>query len=481
MIEYDKIKYRVRDYLYQEECNRIVSGLEKVYISGTYFSLKNTDKRLSSIEMLIKKNNEDRERYYTPNIRLYNKLKDWISWDFIEPLSEFESEILPLLDESKDLLDKNDYRENSKASEKLEIIEKKLRDYIESTGLIDSGIRNQINTKINYLKKISSSGSLFSLMLSDKILNEIRILFDLNSKSYERSYLRVIKKAKTVHSFFEKSEKYFNVNDRNDIIKQFSEIDEIMKSQSYERFEDALDILDVIEIKLDEVRSDKKSNIVRSIQKNIDDLRTKIWLEDWEKLDHAVQELIRHADDTGVYDKLNLDKFNINKKISDKKSDIFSFIKNIQSKNYSNRADLIKTAENMLKSEAKKSDLDVLTGREQSLKKTDTEQRKGLSENKKKIIKISVAAILMIVSVVVFSINQVKNAEHFSKKGEQYAVFAEAVVYTMLRSGRKIDREKIRSKLRAPEKDLQIIELNDKEVVIRFKGNLYRKKVRPVK
>lgn len=481
MIEYDKTKYHVRDSLYEEECKRIISGLESAYVSGSYFGLKNTDKRLSSLKMLITKNNEDRDRYYIPNIRQYNKLKDWISWDFIEPLSEFESEVLPILNKAKDLLDRNDYRENNKASEKLETVEALLKEYIKNTGLIDSGIRNQINTRINRLKVISVSGSFFSIMFSDKILNEIKILFDLNSRQYEKFYRRILKKAQVVHSFFEKYAKLIKINDANDIRKQFSEIDEIMKSQSYEKFEDALDILDVIEIKLDEVKSDKKTNILNGIERNLQSLRTKIWLEDWEQIKIAVDQLVVESEDKGVLHKLNLDKFNLDKKISDKKDDIFTFIKNIQSKNYSNQTNLVKMAENMLKNEASRSDLESLTGKKQAEKKRETDQKEGMSPQKKKLIKIASITVIAILCIVIFSVNQVKNAEHFSQKGEKYAVFAEAIVYTLLKSGSEIDKEKVRSRMGASEKDLQIIDLNDKEVVIRFKGSTHRKKVRPVK
>jgi hypothetical protein len=475
------MKYQLRDSFYEEECKKIISKIEATYNSGSYFSLKNSDSRLTSLEMLINKNKEDRERHYVPNLRHYNKLKEWISWDFVEPLSEFENAVKPLLEQTAGHLEKNDYRENRKAAEVLDEAEDILKKYIKETKLIDSGIRNQIHSRVNRLKSISASGSLFSFMLSEKLINEINTLYDLNVRQYEKSYIRILKKAQIVHSAFDKYKEFFKINDANDVYKQFSEIDEIMKSQSYERFEDALDILDVIEIRLDEVRSDKKSNIINNIKSELHTLRTKIWLEEWENLKYAADHLIKEAEEKGVYDKLNLDKLNISKKISDKKNDIFTFIKKIQSKKYSNQNSLVITAENMLKNEAKKSDLEALTGRKKSLKKADPERREGLNENKKKLIKISAAVILIIISIVIFSVNQVKNAEHFSQKGEKYAIFAEALVYTTLKSGRSIDKEKIRSRLRASQEDLQIIELNDKEVVIRYKGVTYRKKVRPVK
>lgn len=481
MIEYNKAKYKVRDTLYEQECSRIISSLEEVYISGTYFGIKNTENSISSLRLMITKNNEDRERYYTPNIVLFNKLKDWISWDFLDPLSEFESEVLPLLNEAKELLEKNDYRENSKSSEKLEKIEILLKDYIKKTGFIDSGIRNQIHTRINRLKAASTSGSLFSLMLSEKILNEIKILIDLNSRQYEKSYKRILKKAQVVHAVFEKYKKFIRISETKEIEKQFSEIDEIMKSQSYERFEDAQDVLDVIEIKLDEVRSDKKINIVKNIELDLQKLRSEIWLEDWEQIKSAVEILVAEAEDKGVFDKLNLDKFGIDKKKSEKKKDIFDFISYIRSKSFSNSEALVRSAEKMLKSESYKANLESLTGKNNAVQKAGTEQREGLSPQKKKIIKLTAAGIIIIISFIVFSVNQAKNAEHFSKKGEKYAVFTEALVYTYLKAGREIDREKIRSRLRAPQEDLQIIEISDKEVVIRFKGNIHRKKVRPVK
>ncbi|MBN2858349.1 MAG: hypothetical protein JXN63_08100 [Candidatus Delongbacteria bacterium] len=481
MIEYNKAKYHVGDSLYQSECERIISNIESAYTSGSFFALKKTYNSLSSLSLIIRKNNEDRDRYYLPNLRHYNQLKEWISWDLVEPLSEFESKVKPLMEQASDLLEKNDYSENRKASEVLDETEEILKKYIKDTKLIDSGVRNQVHNRINCLKTALSSCTFFSLMISEKTVNEINMLLDMNSRQYEKSFIRILKKAQIVHSAFEKYKEFFRINDSNDVLKQFSEIDEIMKSQSYEKFEDALDILDVIELKIDEVRTDKKTNIINSIISELQNLRTKIWLEDWENLKYAADQLIKEAEEKGFYDKLNLDKFNTVKMISDKKNGIFTFIKNIGTKNYSNQTALVKAAENMLKNEAYKADLESLTGRKDPLKKTDPEKKERLSENKKKLIKFTAAVILIALSIVIFSVNQVKNAEHFNKKGEKYAVFAEALVYTSLRSGKEIDAEKIRARMGAPEKDLQIIELNDKEVVIRYKGTTYRKKVRPVK
>jgi hypothetical protein len=483
MIEYNPQKYLVRDEMYCSECSRRLSDIDKAFTSGSLISLINIRDSIDKFEIIYKKNLEQYKRSYDANLRELESFKEKISWEFTEPYSEFETNTLRLVSEAETLLAEKSYTANNKSKEKIAELKAVLNEYIEKTGLVDYRLRLQLNNRLSNIKKMLNSGSYFSLLTAEKSFGEIDIISEMNSRQYEKIYSKTLKKNEILRLAFGKSEQYFNLNDKKRILEQFVQIDRIMESQSYDEFENARDILDEIDVKLGDVSIDKKKKISESIERQLESIKTEIWMEDWDSIRRSVDTLIKDADETGRLYNLNLDKFNLDQKRTAKKNDIINFIGSLRNKQFNNRQDIISKAEMMLKKISYKNDLSELSEKasvSSSIKVSSYSKTSDVSfpERKKARIKIAVLVSLIFISVALFSYNQVAETKHSDQQGAKLAELVEAYVFAFKKSGIEFDTAKIRSKIKASPEIFEIVSINDIEVIVKYRGVIYKKKMR---
>jgi hypothetical protein len=478
MIECNPQKYIVRDDLYCSECERHLSRIEQAFNNGSLFSFLKAKKDLDNFEVIYKKNYDEYKNSYLNNLRAFESLKEKISWDFEEPFSEFESSTAPLINEIRVLLEERKYSSNRKARELICSLSALLDKYIDSTGLVDSNIRNRLNSRFGKIKVHLRTGTMFSLMNCDKLIREIESINELNDRNYNKVYIKLKKKLELLSLEFGTSSEYFSGKDKKIIEEQFVMADEIMKSQSYENFENAHDILDEIDVKLADISVEKKSRIKDSISKELERIKTDIWSEDWEQISKVVEQLIAEADQTGKLYNLNLDKFNIDQKISDKRNAVSEFIMSLEKKNIENRQELVLTAQQILKEISSRASLEELKASIVEKKQNIKKPEKGVSEKSGSKIKVIILSGLMILSVVLFAYNHFASSEHFNIQGQKYADVVETLVFAMKKSGAEIDPAAIRRKITAPSDIFEIVSITDTEVTVKYRGGIYRKKVR---
>ncbi len=481
MIEYNRQKYRVRDENYSTECQKILSEIESLYARDSIFGYRNSGNLITGLKVIIERNNEDYNKYYVSNLKRFEILKERISWDFVEPYSDFEKDVKLIMKEAESCLEAINYSENKKSSELIEKAEELLNKYIKETKLIDSVLRRQINSRISKLKTIFSDGSLFSLKLSDKIFRELELLIETNLKKHEGSYRKLVQKIDILHRAFEKSAEFFSPKEKKEIQEQFAEIEKIMNSQSYEKFEDARDLLDVIDVKLSDIAVHKEKIISGNLKKKLKSLRTRIWLEDWDDVNDAVKSLLEQANRTGTLYNLNLDKFNTDQMEVQKKKDIFDFKMIVKAKNYSNASVLLQKADSMISGEFYKSDFEelkrsVVKGRILGSKSKSTD--KDVPGKKKSSVKLIFYSLMFVAILVLFIYNNRARTEHDQNTALKYLDVIETMVYSQKRQNRPVEKEEIMTRINFPTGDMEILSISESEIVISYGGREYRKKVR---
>lgn len=477
MIEFNYQKYLVRDDAYQKECNEIINSIDEICDKNSFVGYIQGKALKDKLSLIIIKNDIDYLKFYKENYTKYSGLSDRLSWEFIEPLSDFENKAKLLLEEIESLLKERNYRTNGKSKDKIIILEKLIQEYSESTKLPDFRIRCQFHNKLNEIKKTTNSDSLISYWASQNIVSELEKIYKLNIELFNKRYLNVLKKLEITRIAFEKSKTFFSIKDIKLINEQFESIDQILKKETYDEFEGALEIIGKIDARLSEISSDKKTRIEESINFELEALKKSIWKEDWDKIKRGVDSLIAEADKTGQLYKLNLDKFNIDHLKSLKKEEIIKYLKITEPNKFKNSGIVITKAREMLNKEAYKKEFDELVKISPVIQKNKI---KIPSEKKhfNKSIKIVSVFILLTIAVALFFINQAKNTAHFDAKGQKYVSIIETMVYSMRKSGSKVDIGKIRKKLQAPKEDLEIISINDDTVVINYKNKIYNKSIR---
>jgi hypothetical protein len=437
---------------------------------------------MKKLSMIIEKNNEDYKRFYKINQDRFDILKEGISWNFIDPLMSFESSIIPLLSEIESKLSEKNYNLNKLSTVKINEAEKLLVEFIEESSFVDKYIRNQYFNKLNEIRRNLENNSLISIQLCGSALTDMEKIKKTNNAKYIKDYLSAVNKTETVRTAFENNKKLLEIKEIKIIEEKFIDAELIMKSQDYSKFDEALEILDMISFKMSESVSDKKKSLIESVKNDVEKLKTEIWLEDWNVLKNSIDRLIAQAEETGQLLNLNMDKFHVDHKKKEKKEKIYEFINSLNKNKNDVSSQIIGKAKNMLTHEASIKDLEYLKDQIASgvLKKSKTTISK--SNNNKgffyKNVKYIVFGVLFVIAFTVFCVNQKRDAEYFEVKGQKYADMIETVVNSNIKNKTKIDIKKIRSRIQVPEKDLQILTINEKEVVIKYKSKIYNKTVR---
>lgn len=480
MYEFNPNKYLVRDDSFQNESLKIISEIENSFITDSYIGFFLCREPAEKLSLILNKNNSDYKKNYKDNLDKYESLKESMSWDFIDPLTDFESAVKPILCQIEKLLSEKNYNLNKQSEVKIEEAEKLLFQFVEDNSFVDKYIRNQYFNKMNEIRINLKKDNLMALLFCASTLADMEAIKKINKEKYLKYYLSVQKKKYIVAAVFEKYRKFLKLSEVKNIEEQFLIVENIMRSQDYGKFEDALEILDMISFKVSENSSEKKLQIVEKIRKDVENLKPVIWLEDWEELRKGIDILILQAEESGQVFNLNLDKYHIEHKRIDKKQKIHEFINNLNKSR--NCSELTEKARYLFNHEASRKDLESLIsqidsrscGKSEKLSSDKTPERSALVKN----IKYIILCVVLLTAVIVFIINQKKNAEHFDAKGQKYADMVEMMAFSGVKSKNGIDMDKIRKKIQAPKEDLQIISIDEKEVVIKYKEKIYKKSVR---
>jgi hypothetical protein len=478
MILYDKEKYLVRDEEVSSCLESILSKIDNQLTRNSYFSLVCSRSLLKNFETVYKDNRNGYESCYIENLMKLKSFKEMVSWDFVEPFTEFESLALCLIEEAESMLREKSYSSNKKVSDIILKLDQLLEKYSLETGLVDNKLRMQINRRISIIKKNLNSGSLFKLLSSSKVMSEIKVLSEMNGQKYKDIFLRVVKKKSMLRLAFDESVQFFDPKTRYDITSLFLNAETLMKSQSYNEYENVNDILDEIDVKLNDVFAEKKSRLIKNLLEDTEKLKSEIWMEDWEKIKEIVDDRVKEAELTGKLFNLNLDKFNTDQKKFDKKNAIREFIKSLEDQNITNKQTLIESAGQIGTAESYRSELEHLI-KNIAVRKIE---EKPIPENEtvglSKKIKYIAVSFCLIAAVSVFIFNSHANTEHFNLQGQKYADVVEAMVYSMKRAGAGVSVEEVRRKIRASSEIFEIVSITETHVTVKYKGATYQKKIR---
>lgn len=482
MIEYNPNKCIVRDDNYYRECQKVIADIEILIEKDSYTAFVLCSEQMKRLSIILEKNNDDYKKYYKVNQDRYGLLRESISWNFIEPIMSFEANIIPVLSEIESKLSEKNYNLNKLSAVKINEAEKLLGQFIEENSFVDKYIRNQYFNKLNDIRRNLENNSLISILLCENALADMETIKKTNNNKYIKSYLSAVKKTETVKKAFEKSKHLIKQKEIKNIEAQFDNSELILKSQDYSKFEESLEILDLISLKISENAIDKKNSVIVNIKNDVEKLKTEIWLEDWDVLKNAIDRLIAQAEESGQILNLNLDKFHIDNKKNEKKEKIYEFINSINKSKINNYSQIIEKAKNMLTHEASLKDLENLKVQISSGRLKKNEVSPSLKKEKKRFLsknmKYTITSFLLITSLIVFSINQKKDTEYFQVQGQKYADMIEMIVYSNIKNKAKIDIKKIRSRVKISETDMQILSIDEREVVIKYKNKIYKKDVR---
>ena len=477
MIKFDPQKYMVRDDDYEKECNKRVDQLYKLFQNKSFFGYIQCSELSEKLSIVLQKNNEDYTRYYKENYVRFSKLMENLSWEIIEPYTEFERSLKKITSEIQELLKNRNYSLNKNSREKISILESLIIDYGRNTKIPDYITRCRFHNKLNEIKRKFKSDSLISYLTLSDSLTDLKRIYEENIALYKKHFIPVLKQLNSLKPAFEKSQTYFSIKEAKMISEQIEKSEKLIYGDSYDDLITASDILSAIDSKLSNLSLVKKVKIEENINSQMQILRRQIWKEDWEDINNAVKVMISEAENSGQLYQLNLDKFNIEHKKREKKEQIFQFIKNAESKRIFRSAEIVVKARNLLSSEASRKDLEEL------LKATSQQDRckeKQTRIEKKPNSKIKYSLYLTFLSTVltILIINYHKNIEHFEEKGNSYADILETMVYAQLKNKNEIDIESIRKKPVFQNNDLKIISIDDQEVVIEYRNKIYKKNIR---
>jgi len=478
MINYNSQIYKVRDQSFEKECKIIIDQLYTLYLTNSFFSYHQSADTINRLSLILSKNNENYIRFYKDTSIRFSALKERVSWDLIEPLTNFERDIKMLTDEIQDLLGAQDYNQNGKAKEKINFLDNLLREYGKKTKMPDYLTRCRFFNSINEVKKIINTNSLISYRSAPGKLYGIEKIISENLKKYVKEYLPYTKKLDAIKASFDKSKTYFTIKDAKVIKEQIDKSEKLIYNDSYDDITIASDLLTEIDSKLFNIQSIKKTKIEESINSQLEALRKFIWKEDWEDINNAVKVMISEAENSGQLYKLNLDKFNIENKKREKKEQIFELIRNEESKKNFRSAEIVEKARNLLSVETSRKELEELL---KATSQQDRSKEKQITMGKRpysKILKYSFYIIFLFTALTIFIINHYKNNEHFETKGNRYADIIETIVYAQLKSSNEVDIESIRKKPILQNNELKIISIDNSEVVIEYRNKIYKKNIR---
>ena len=265
MIKYDPQKYMVRDDDYEKECNNRVDQLFRLFQNKSFFGYIQCSDLSEKLSIVLKKNNEDYTRYYKENYVRFSKLMENLSWEIIEPYTDFELKAKRMIDEIQELLKNKNYRLNKNSRERISILETLIIDYGKNTKMPDYITRCRFHNKLNEIKRKLNSDSMISYLTLSDIINDLKRIYEENLALYKKHFIPVQKQLESVKYDFANSKNYFPINEAKIISAQLEKSERLIYGDSYDDLITASDILSEIESKLSSLSSVKKAEIEESI------------------------------------------------------------------------------------------------------------------------------------------------------------------------------------------------------------------------
>ncbi|MDA3885314.1 MAG: hypothetical protein PF638_06960, partial [Candidatus Delongbacteria bacterium] len=275
---------------------------------------------------------------------------------------------------------------------------------------------------------------------------------------------------------------YFTIKEKEVLDLQFVDIEKLLDSENYNKFDSASDILDLIEEKFKVAVSEKKDRILTYLTTEVDALKGYVWEEDLQIIREGSEFIISESQKTNDFNNLNLDKFKKDEKINSKKKIIDDFIKylidsssNTKKEHKAKLANMIKQAETFYRRAVSLNEFEKFT--KNSKKILEVQASKPKSESKSKStnqLKYLLLVLLVVLASIIININASKAKVYNSNKGKKYLDYVSQVAKSTKRAGKGLDKSEIRKRIFVPMDDLQILSLTDSTVTINYKGNILK-------
>jgi hypothetical protein len=480
MIGIDYTKFGLTDELKIEQCEHISTSIEKVLekntLLGYFFNYENVQNLYTLLDITSTQTADNSDQDIVKRLDDLNKK---ITWEIIPPYTEFEIAVRCSLQKLDDLAQSDDQNKNELLLELIKKTNKLFNDGFIQMHLVDSAFRKDYFNLLNSVKRTLNEDTYIKVVTDNAAIRSLCSLSVENEKKFIKIYKTVKTKLEVSEKYYQRSKSFLDNKELRDFETQYLNVYKMMRSQNYDTIEEAIETIDMVDFRLSQTVKDKKSNINNNLRSQIDKIRPFIWLEDWDVLKSNIEKLIAESEEKGITAELNLDKFHLEQKKNLKKETILNFIKDLEIKKPYGYLEISKKAREFIDKEASLSQF--VSFSERSAVKTPasaSENQTSISIKGKKrnktLIKYSIYGIILLASAITFVINSKLNSDYFDRKGEKYINVIEAMV-SKIPDKTRIDPEIIRKRLLAPESDLKIISVDDKEIVIIYKGKTFKK------
>ncbi|NOR45535.1 MAG: hypothetical protein GQ534_08105, partial [Candidatus Delongbacteria bacterium] len=350
------------------------------------------------------------------------------------------------------------------------------------TNLIDRKTRVAYQKKIASVNKLMEINSLVSMLAAVSEIKEIDKIKKDNLINYQNLYLRNVNRFETVKDDFSRVKSYLAIKEKEVLDLQFKDIEKLLNSESYERFDTASDILDLVEDKFKVAVSGKKDRITTYLTTEVDGLKGYVWEEDLQVIREGSEFVIAEAQKSNDFNNLNLDKFKKDEKINSKKKTIDDFIKYLidsssdtKKEHKAKLARIIKQSETFYRRDVSLKKFEEFTKDSKYMLDGNTSKSKPESKSRiSSLLRWAVLALISIISIFLFMVNASNSKDYNLKKGKKYLNYVSSVAKFSRKSGASLSKNKIRKRIFAAKEDLQILNLTDSTVTINYKGNILK-------
>ncbi|MBN2789156.1 MAG: hypothetical protein JXR69_03100 [Candidatus Delongbacteria bacterium] len=475
-------RYHINDTEYRKLIEKSLRKLAKVLMYDSFLGYESNIPHVENFAILLDRHRKDHDKYYKSN---YDKLKSVTKGFYCDKkgfTTQIEKDIFELIDQVKNLLKIESYSENNKSKEIFPKIDSKLEEFIRETQLVDKRIRRSYQESVARIRNLIEMDSYISLQSVANELKRVEKLKNDNKIKYNNVYLRNVNRYESKLDEFNRVKSFLLIKEKEVLDLQFSDIEKLLRSQSYDKFENASDILDLIEEKFDSAISDKKERIIKYLRTEVEGYAGYIWTEDHESLKVGSEKLISEAQKSKDFNDLNLDKFKVDERINLKKKVIDEFIKSLIDSSGSYRRDkkarvagVIKQAETFYRRDISQKEFSDFVKKSNSMLAGSQSNSETVKKSGKKIpIKWILVIVMLLLSSAFYIYDANKMKEYNAVKGQEYLRHISKIAYFTRRAGGELNKFKIRKRIYVPEDDLSILVLTDSTVTIDYKGNIIK-------
>ena len=474
--------FKVNDSEYRKKIEKSLRKLSKVLINDSFLGYESTMSHIENFTRLLEQHKIDYNKYFKPN---YDKLKK-IEKGFLFNENGFttgiEGEVYSLIQKVNKLLKDDNYEANNESKDIFIKIESKLKEFVLETNLADKRTRKNYQKKIALIKELLDSNTFISLVTILAELNDLEDIKKENTINYQNLYLRNVNRYETIKDEFDRVKSYFTTKEKEVLDLQYKDVEKLLNSESYHKFDNASDILDIIEEKFKSAISGKKDRIIKYLTTEVDGFVGYIWSEDLEVIRKGSEFIIAEAEKSNNFNDLNLDKFKIDEKVNSKKSTIDAFVKFLVDSSSGTRreqkaklSNIIKKSETFFQRDVSHKEFEEFVIKSKNILEGRKPEPSGESKNSNSF-KVILLIAFLIPSIFLMFYNQSKSEEYDAGKGRKYLDYIAKLAKITKKTGEELNKNEIRKRIFVPKDDLNIVTLTDSTVTINYKGNLLKSK-----